>query len=138
MSSLSRHSYRLPLLVAFLLAPLAAGCRGYAPGEVVAVNKTNFRSVVIDSKRPVVVEFWSLDCEPCRELEPHLAALAKKHEDLLVAKINSADNEEIAGTYGVRLVPTVMVFQDGEMMRRQVSPKPHELAELVAPYVAAK
>lgn len=136
MTLTQRHFRSFPLLLASLFA---AGCgEGPAPGEVVAVNKSSFRSVVIGSKRPVIVEFWSLNCEPCKALEPHLAALAKTHEDLLVAKINSTDNEEIVEEYGVRLVPTVMVFQDGEIMRRQVSPKPHELAELVAPYVAAK
>lgn len=134
-----RHFHRLALL-GWLLSLLAAGCGDVSPppGEVVAVNQDNFRSVVIRSKRPVVVEFWTLNCEPCKELEPHLAALAKQHEELVVATINSTQSDEIAEEFGVRVVPTVMVFQDGDVKRRQVLPKPQELAELVAPYVTAK
>jgi thioredoxin-like negative regulator of GroEL len=136
-SMIPRHLRILTLPV--LLSLLAAGCSAEPPaGVVVDVSKDNFRSVVIRSKRPVVLEFWSLNCDTCKGLEPHLAGLARKHEGLLVAKINSLENEEIASEYGVRLVPTVFILQDGDIIRRQVSPKPEELADLVAPYVSSK
>ena len=139
MSLIPRRTCQLVLLGPLLLF-FAGGCLDMPPpaGVVVEVSKDNFRSVVIRSKRPVVLEFWSLNCDTCAGLEPHLASLARKHEGLLVAKINSLENEEIAGEYGVRLVPTVFILQDGDIIRRQVSPKPEELADLVAPYVSSK
>jgi len=108
------------------------------PGEVLAVNKHNFRSVVIGSKKPVMLEFWSLNCKTCKALEPHLAALAQEHEELVVAKVNSEQSQEIASDYGVRTVPTVIILKDGDEIRRKVAPKPQELADLVAPYVTTK
>ena len=102
-------------------------------------NQDNFRSIVVASKRPVLVEFWSHSCKPCKILEPHLTALAEKHKELRVVKVNSDENPLLAEDLGVQLLPTLIVYQGGEAKRRQVgAPKPEELAELVSAYVTPK
>lgn len=138
---LRNSSNRAPLAALAAVALMIAGCGGAAvpPGTVVNVDKHNFRSVVLKNNRPVLVEFWSYNCEPCKELAPRLAALAQEHEDLLVAKVNSDENEAIAQEYGVRFVPTLFVFEDGEIIRRHTgAPTPQELAELIAPHLGPK
>lgn len=121
---------------------LLTGCEGTMTtphGAVVDVNKYNFRSVVIKNQRPVLVEFWSHSCEPCKELEPRLAALAKEHQELVVAKINSEESDEIAQEYGVHLVPTLFVFQEGDVVGRHIGlATPRELTEFIAPYVRSQ
>jgi thioredoxin 1 len=123
-----------------VLALLFAGCRNEPPaGSIVRANTDNYRTVVVESKRPVLVEFWSNGCEPCKQLEPHLEALAKKHHDLLVVKVNADENAPLVEDLGVQLLPTLFVYQDGEAKRRQVgAPKPEELSELVSVYVIPK
>lgn len=102
-------------------------------------NQDNFRTVVVASKQPVLVEFWSVSCEPCKQLEPHLEALARNHHELLVVKVNAEQNQLLAQDLGVQLLPTLIVYQGGEAKRRQVgAPKPEELAELVSAYVTPK
>ena len=132
---MSAHLGLLPALVL-----LFAGC-GVAPppGVIATANQGNFRRIVVDSKRPVLVEFWSHSCEPCKALEPHLAALAKEHHELLVVKVNADENQPLVEDLGVRLLPTLFVYQDGVAMRTKIgAPQPAELAELVSAYVTPK
>jgi len=134
---------RLPLtrfMIAASLAALLSGCAGEPPtGAVISANQDTFRSVVVNSKRPVLVEFWSESCVPCKELEPHLARLAEQHRDLLVVKVNSEENQPLAEDLGVRMVPTLFVYKDGEAVRTKIGPPtPAELGELVSRYVASK
>ena len=119
---------------------LLAGCESKpTTGSIVTANQDSFRTVVVASKQPVLVEFWSNSCEPCKQLEPHLEALARKHHELLVVKVNADENQPLAEDLGVQLVPTLFVYQNGEAKRRQVgAPKPEELAELVSAYVTPK
>ena len=124
----------------FSLALLLAGCGGEPPtGAIVTANQDNFRSIVVASKRPVLVEFWSHSCKPCKILEPHLTALAVKHKELLVVKVNSDENPLLAEDLGVQLLPTMFVYQDGEIKRRKIGfDKPDELPELISAYVTPK
>ena len=134
----SPKSAHLGLLPALVL--LFAGCGGAPPtGAIVSANQDNFRRIVVASKRPVLVEFWSHSCEPCKALEPHLAALAKEHHELLVVKVNADENQPLVEDLGVRLLPTLFVYQDGVAMRTKIgAPQPAELAELVSAYVTPK
>jgi thioredoxin 1 len=123
-----------------VLAILLAGCKSEPPaGSIVTANKNSFRTVVVDSKRPVLVEFWSHRCEPCKQLEPQLEALAKKYPELLVVKVNAEENAGLVEDLGVRMLPTLFVYQDGVAKRRQVGMlKAEELTALVSAYVTAK
>lgn len=134
----SLKSARLGLLIA--LALLLAGCGGEPPTGVIATaNQDNFRSIVGNSKRPVLVEFWSESCVSCKALEPQLAVVAREHHDLLVVKVNADQNQPLAEDLGVQLVPTLFVYQDGVAVRRKVgAPKPAELAEFISAFVTPK
>jgi thioredoxin 1 len=124
----------------FVLALALAGCGSAPPAGAIAVaNKDTFRDIVVESKRPVLVEFWSQSCRPCETLEPYLVSLAQKHHELLVVKVNADENQLLTEDLGVQLLPTLFVYQDGEMKRRKVGfDKPEELAELVSAFVTSK
>ncbi|HVF69792.1 MAG TPA: thioredoxin [Xanthomonadales bacterium] len=75
----------------------------------------NFKSDVLDSSTPVVVDFWAPWCGPCRIVSPTIEELAKDYEGrVLVGKMNVDDNPETAGQYGVMSIPTIMIFKGGQ------------------------
>ena len=83
-----------------------------------AVNVTDdeFDSVIANSELPVVVDFWAEWCGPCKQMSPHLEAVSEEMSDKVkVAKINVDENPMVASKYGVRGIPTLMVFKDGKV-----------------------
>lgn len=83
-----------------------------------AVNVTDdeFNSVIANSELPVVVDFWAEWCGPCKQMSPHLEAVSEEMADKVkVAKINVDENPMVASKYGVRGMPTLMVFKDGKV-----------------------
>jgi len=84
---------------------------------VVVVDQTNAQQILIDESfnRPVLVDFWADWCEPCKQLMPLLERLADEYAGaFLLAKINADEQQGIAGQLGVRSLPTVMLFKDGQ------------------------
>lgn len=84
---------------------------------VVVVDQTNAQQILIDESfnRPVLVDFWAEWCEPCKQLMPLLERLADEYAGaFLLAKINADEQQGIAGQLGVRSLPTVMLFKDGQ------------------------
>ncbi len=85
--------------------------------HIVEVNHENAQQVLIEEsrQRPVLVDFWADWCEPCKNLEPVLEKLANEYNgQFLLAKINADEQQGIAGQLGVRSLPTVMLFKDGQ------------------------
>lgn len=83
---------------------------------LIELNETNFQTEVIDSPIPVLVDFWSVGCGPCMQLLPVIEQLADEMQDKAkICKINAIDHIKISASYGVRSVPTLLFFKNGEV-----------------------
>ena len=85
------------------------------------VNDSNFDQEVLQSSQPVLVDFWAEWCGPCRALGPSLDALAQeKGDSLKVVKVNIDESPNAPSKYGVRSIPTLLIFKNGEVVAQTV------------------
>ena len=99
---------------------------------VTAVTDDSFHAEVLESERPVIVDFWAAWCGPCRVMSPILEELAAERDDLRVVKVDVDHNQRVAAQYGVLSMPTFMVFQHGAPVGQIVGSRPKKrlLADL--------
>ena len=96
----------------------------------ITVNDANFETEVIKADLPVLVDFWAPWCGPCRMVAPVVAALAEKYAGRLkVCKVNVDEAPGSAGRYGIRGIPTLMVFKGGETVDQVVGVIPQSALE---------
>jgi thioredoxin 1 len=84
-------------------------------GNLVEVGDNNFQNEVLSSKEPVLVDFWASWCGPCLAIAPHVEALAKEYAGKVkVTKLDVDAHPKTAGAYGIRSIPTLILFKDGK------------------------
>jgi thioredoxin 1 len=89
------------------------------------ITDANFEETVLNSSKPVMVDFWAAWCGPCRMVGPIIDEISAEYADkAVVGKVDVDANQEFAAKYGVRNIPTVLVFQNGEVVGRQVGVAP--------------
>ena len=96
-----------------------------ASESIVELSDSSFESEVINSEKPVLVDFWAPWCGPCRALAPVIEEISTDFVDKLkVGKVNVDDNPEISMKFGIRSIPTLMVFKDGEVLEQIIGAVP--------------
>lgn len=89
------------------------------------ITDSTFDEIVLKSDKPVVVDFWAAWCGPCRTVSPIIDEISNEYEGrAVVGKVDVDANQQFAAKYGVRNIPTVLVFKNGEIVTRQVGVSP--------------
>lgn len=99
---------------------------------VKTATDATFDSDVLKSSKPVVVDFWAPWCGPCRQISPLLDQIDAEHDEITIVKVNADDNPQVISNYGITALPTIAVYNGGELVKTIIGakPKPALLREL--------
>ena len=93
---------------------------------ILNVTKENFQTEVIQSDKPVLLDFWAAWCGPCRMVSPVVDEIAAQRPDIKVGKVNVDEQPELAGAFQVMSIPTLVVMRDGKVVHQAVGARPKE------------
>ena len=88
------------------------------------ITKENFQEEVLNSEKPVLLDFWASWCGPCRMVGPILDEIAEEREDIKVCKVNVDEEPELAAKYGIVSIPTLLVMEKGEIRNKSLGARP--------------
>lgn len=94
--------------------------------SVIKINKENFTNEVINSKKPVILDFYADWCGPCRMVGPIISEIANERNDIKVGKINVDEQPVLAAQFGVMSIPMLVVIKDGKVVNSSVGAKPKD------------
>ena len=92
--------------------------------SAISVNKNNFNQEVLNSDKPVLMDFWAPWCGPCRMVVPLVEEIAKERSDIKVVKINVAEEQDLAMQFGVMSIPTLVVMKNGKIVNQVTGARP--------------
>lgn len=92
--------------------------------SAISVNKNNFNQEVLNSDKPVLMDFWAPWCGPCRMVAPLLEEIAQERSDIKVVKINVDEEQELAMQFGVMSIPTLVVMKNGKIVNQVTGARP--------------
>ena len=95
----------------------------------IVLTSENFAEEVLNSDKPVLVDFWAAWCGPCQMLAPSIAEIAEERSDIKVGKVNVDDQPELAQLFGVQSIPMVVLFKDGKAVNTSIGYVPKEQLE---------
>ena len=100
--------------------------------KVLHVNKDNFHKEVLNSDKPVLLDFFASWCGPCKMVGPILDEIAKEREDIKVCKVDIDEQPELASRYRIMSVPTLMVLKEGRSVEQSIGARPkHQILAMV-------
>ena len=92
--------------------------------SIIHIDQNNFRSEVLSSEKPVLLDFWASWCGPCRMLSPILEQVAEERPDVKVCKVNIDEQPDLASQFQVFSIPTLVVMKDGKIMSQSAGARP--------------
>lgn len=104
-----------------------------ASADTIEITDDNFEAEILNSDTPALVDFWAVWCGPCRQIAPTVEALAAEYKGKLkVGKMNVDDHQQVPQKYGIRSIPTLLVFKDGQVVDQIIGAVPrHKLEDAV-------
>jgi thioredoxin 1 len=107
-------------------------------GSLKQVTDSNFQAEVLESDKPVLVDFWAPWCGPCRVVAPVLEEIAAERDDLRIVKLNADENQQTAAAFEVLSIPTMILFKHGQVAKKVIGAYPkRKLESELGPVLAA-
>jgi thioredoxin 1 len=98
-------------------------------GKLTDVTDSNFQAEVIESEKPVLVDFWAAWCGPCRVVAPVLEEIASERDDVRIVKLDVDANQQTAANYDVLSIPTMILFKNGQVAKKIIGAYPKKRLE---------
>jgi thioredoxin 1 len=98
-------------------------------GNLPDVTDNNFQAEVLESDKPVLVDFWAPWCGPCRVVAPVLEEIAAERDDLRIVKLNVDENQQTAANFDVLSIPTMILFKNGQVAKKVIGAYPKKRLE---------